>query len=134
MVKSYNNLHDKIEIICPIHGLFQQIAKVHRYGSGCPKCSISGFDLNKAGILYYILIDGRYYKIGITNKSIKERFQSDKIDIKIIKEWYYEDGEECYNMEQYYLKEFEWAKAKNVNILNGGNSELFRYDILNLDY
>jgi hypothetical protein len=38
-------------------------------------------------------------------------------------------------MEQYYLKEFEWAKVNNVNILaKGGNAELFDRDILCLDF
>lgn len=34
----YSNLRDKITIICPIHGEFQQQAGNHRNGSGCPYC------------------------------------------------------------------------------------------------
>ena len=132
---NYVNNNSIVDIICPKHGLFQQKPKTHISGSGCSLCSDSGFNKSKPGILYYILIDGKYYKIGITNKSIKERFISDSNDIKIIKEWYYDDGEECYNMEQYYLKEFEWAQIKNRNILaKGGNTEIFDRDILCLDF
>ena len=131
----YVNNTSIVDIICPKHGLFQQQPRTHISGSGCSGCSDSGFNKYKPGILYYILIDGKYYKIGITNKSIKERFTKDFDRIKVIKEWYYDDGEECYNMEQYYLKEFEWAKVNNVNILaKGGNTELFDRDILNLDF
>jgi len=47
--KKHNNYYDyslvkyvdgreKIKIICPIHGEFEQIAKTHLYGSKCPKC------------------------------------------------------------------------------------------------
>ena len=128
------NYSNHYPIICKEHGVFHQHLGNHKNSkSGCPKCSTFGFQFDKSGILYYILIDGKYYKIGITNKSIKERFTKDFDRIKVIKEWYYDDGEECYNMEQYYLKEFEWAKVNNVNILKNGNTELFDRDILCLD-
>lgn len=34
----YTNVSDKINIICPIHGLFEQIARDHLDGHGCRKC------------------------------------------------------------------------------------------------
>lgn len=36
----FKNLHDKIDIICPKHGLFKQIAYDHLDGHGCNKCVI----------------------------------------------------------------------------------------------
>jgi len=38
----YKDIKSKIKIICPIHGMFEQIAENH-YNHGCPKC---GFELN----------------------------------------------------------------------------------------
>ena len=38
---SFKNLHEKVEIICPIHGFFKQIAQDHINGHGCPKCNMS---------------------------------------------------------------------------------------------
>ena len=35
----YNNMHTKIKIICPIHGLFEQYPHVHLSGCGCPRCT-----------------------------------------------------------------------------------------------
>lgn len=35
----YKGRRKKIEIICPIHGSFWQLAMVHIKGCGCPKCS-----------------------------------------------------------------------------------------------
>ena len=36
----YNGIHNNVTIICPIHGEFEQIAKIHVHrGSGCPTCS-----------------------------------------------------------------------------------------------
>ena len=35
----YKSKEGKVDIICPIHGVFSQTAKLHINGSGCPKCS-----------------------------------------------------------------------------------------------
>lgn len=35
----YKNNSTKVKIICPIHGVFEQIPYVHLKPSGCPKCS-----------------------------------------------------------------------------------------------
>lgn len=35
----YKNKETKVEIICPIHGVFHQQPNLHLMGSGCPKCS-----------------------------------------------------------------------------------------------
>ena len=41
----YVNNHTKVCIICPIHGEFWQMPKLHLKGSGCPKCAaIKGGD------------------------------------------------------------------------------------------
>ena len=37
----YNGYYNKIKIICPIHGEFEQIAYDHIQGKGCPKCKLS---------------------------------------------------------------------------------------------
>ena len=36
---NYNGLDKKVDIICPIHGIFHQIPKSHRNGTNCPRCS-----------------------------------------------------------------------------------------------
>lgn len=40
LVEYKNNL-SKIKIICPIHGVFEQISKLHKNGCGCPICNDS---------------------------------------------------------------------------------------------
>ena len=35
---NYTNAHVKVEIICPIHGIFLQKPNQHLMGNGCPKC------------------------------------------------------------------------------------------------
>lgn len=38
---TYNKVADKVTIICPIHGKFEQTMNNHLRGQGCPKCSQS---------------------------------------------------------------------------------------------
>lgn len=40
---NYISSRSKVEIICPIHGLFLQTANSHLNGRGCPKCSSQRF-------------------------------------------------------------------------------------------
>lgn len=40
----YNGIYKKVKIICPIHGEFEQIARVHYNGHGCPKCQHSSLE------------------------------------------------------------------------------------------
>lgn len=35
----FENLHEKVEIICPVHGAFIQEANNHLRGQDCPKCT-----------------------------------------------------------------------------------------------
>lgn len=37
---TFNKVTDKITIICPIHGEFEQVARQHYRGQGCPKCGV----------------------------------------------------------------------------------------------
>lgn len=41
----YENSHTKIKIICPLHGVFNQIAYSHLAGIGCSSCSSSKGEL-----------------------------------------------------------------------------------------
>ena len=84
-------------------------------GHGCPKCAKTGFNPKKPAILYYISVSPpkglikfkeangllpikEIFKIGITNRSVKERFTNEELQrIRVIKEEYFEDGQEAYN-------------------------------------
>ena len=100
-------------------------------GSGCQGCVSSGFNMWLPAILYYLSINnGEAYKIGITNRSIKERFcNEDLAKITVISETSYELGKEAYDEEQKILKEYSMYKYKGKNLLRSGNSELFEKDI-----
>jgi hypothetical protein len=82
-VKRHGNLYDysetvyktikiKVDIRCPIHGIFRQNPGSHTQGQGCPACAISGYASNKPGIIY-VLTSDKLTKVGISNKSGKSR-------------------------------------------------------------
>jgi predicted nucleic acid-binding Zn-ribbon protein len=43
---TYTNAHEKMRIVCPIHGEFWMRPYAHLNGQGCPKCSHRGYKYN----------------------------------------------------------------------------------------
>lgn len=43
----YKNCRTKVKIICPVHGVFEQIAETHINGCGCLKCKVDNMFSNK---------------------------------------------------------------------------------------
>lgn len=132
----YKTMSTKVVITCKIHGNFTQTATHHMQGHGCPTCAKAGFDQTKPAILYYLSIDnGQAYKIGITNRTVKQRFLAkDQDKIKIVKTWYYENGTDALNEETRILKEFKQYRYTGLPLLSGTKtSEMFYKDILLLD-
>jgi Zn finger protein HypA/HybF involved in hydrogenase expression len=135
LVGEYIKTQEKSLFECLVCG-YQWPAKpgnVLYNNSGCPCCSTGGFDINKPGILYYIKIryeDQEYYKIGITNKSVQERFTKSELEmIEVISETIFENGFEAYQKEQEILKIFGDYRYAGVQLLKSGNTEIFSIDI-----
>ena len=127
-----------VTIICPLHGEFKQTPHDHiSKQAGCPKCSVYGFKKDKPAILYYIKItkdNEEYYKIGVTNNSLKTRFKKDMKYITTIKIKSFGTGEEAYLEEQSIIKKYYASRYTGKCILStNGNTELFTKDVLNLD-
>lgn len=140
--EDYINRHTKIRIGCPHHGIFKQAPSSHLQGHGCQKCST---EINKfkkrlssenPATLYYIKIlknEDAFYKIGVTTKSIKERFKKEFLDIFIIASWEYDHEKDAYRKEQEIINYFRQFKIKYKILKGHGNSEIFSKDILGLD-
>lgn len=133
----YTRAKNKITIICPVHGEFEQTPDSHLYGRGCPKCAKYGFDPSKPAYLYYLKIttdDNQIlYKIGITNRTVNERFQiADLQKIEIIKQKLYEVGQDALDWENKLKQQFNNYRYVGPNILKDGNTELFTEDIISL--
>lgn len=87
----FDSLKDYIDIICPTHGSFKQIANNHITGNGCKECFIllSGWtrsnfkkrceEYSKGFGTFYIIhcfnTSESFYKVGITSKSVEERYK-----------------------------------------------------------
>ncbi len=134
----YKTSMDKVTIICPVHGDFEQTPNSHVSGSGCPECRCTGFNMNGSGILYYLKIttaeEQSLYKIGITNRSVEQRFSLRdlrRIEIVSLKE--FENGKDAYDEEQRILKQYKRYQYKGPDVLKDGNTELFTEDVLKLD-
>jgi hypothetical protein len=137
---NYVNARTYVTIICPDHGPFSQVPDSHLGDSGCPDCADYGFNPSEPASLYYIAIatdDGdTRYKIGITNRTVEERFRGpDFARIRIVKIWRYAIGRSAAEREAEILRQYAGDKYHGPDILEvyGGNTELFTHDILGLD-
>ena len=130
----YNKSRNYLDVLCNIdgHGVFSVIANNHLHGQGCPSCNIGGFKMNSPAIIYYLSINnGQAFKIGITNRSVKERFtKKDYKKIQILHQIHYKTGRSAYDEEQRILKEYIMYKYNGEKLLDSGNTELFSRNIL----
>jgi hypothetical protein len=73
------------------------------------------------------------YKIGITNRTIEERFSGEMDSISVITQWHFLKGIDALNREREILKQYLAFQYQGEPILSSGNTELFDSDILELD-
>lgn len=90
LIKIYKNNKEKIDIICPKHGVFSQVINSHMNGHGCPSCKNenNGWtrikfkkhcikNNNGLGTFYVIKCfneNEEFYKFGITSRPVKQRY------------------------------------------------------------
>ena len=137
----YTHIHNKVTIICNIHGEFKQQAASHLNGNGCPQCAGERTNYQrykgKKSTLYYVKI-GEYFKIGLTQSTISKRFYKEfnnNIDIELINEWVFEDGWEAYLIEQEILiatKNLQVDYDDLEGLLKDGKTEVRKTDIINV--
>lgn len=135
----YVSAHNKVGCTCVACGnKWRSTPNNLRQGRGCPSCARTGFDPNKPGMLYYLRIqddNNTYWKIGITNLSLKQRFRpKDREKITVLNTIYFQHGLTAYTCEQNILKLYKDYKVGNIDILHAGNTELFRKDVLQMDH
>lgn len=137
----YSSAKDKLTIICPVHGEFEQLASGHLSGYGCKECTSYGkgrVPTDKPCSLYYLhLPDLGYYKIGITSLDIRHRyrtkFDTEQFEIVFVKT--YSSGKDAFDEEQRLLKQYDSLKYKgSTKILKSGNTEIFTEDIFKGNY
>lgn len=96
------------------------------------KCSCqnktNNFDKTKPAWLYFVSFvyqDHTYYKIGITNRSVKRRYGSQwkALQMTLIWQKEFEKGEDALNLEKLILSKYKQYKV-NPNCLKAGNTEV----------
>lgn len=94
--------------------------------TGCPSCANSGFDKTKPAILYLFKYKN-YYKLGISNRTLKARYVYDNInEFEIIFIKKYEIGAKAELMERKLKKRYNNLRVVVPGLLkSGGNTELF---------
>lgn len=133
LTSDFKHIKDKLLIKCNnCNNEYKQVAFSITRGIGCPYCNKHGFNNNLPGILYYIKIDD-VYKIGITNRTVAERFQGEMNKIKIIKTFYFDKGIEARLKEKEIKNKYKEFKYVGVKKLKSGHTEMFNKDILILD-
>lgn len=86
-------------------------------------------------ILYYIKLND-YHKIGITTRTVKERYRGLLLDsdtsFEILNEWVFKDGIQAAYIEQEILSNIKDEDRTDIKLLKNGNSEIFskKYDKL----
>ena len=108
------------------------------HGRGCPICCTAGFKYDIPATLYYLVVKHcgqTLYKIGVTNRTVSERFCNTDLDkITVLRTLEFDTGQKAFDLEQYYLHLFQDCRYKGEDVLkSGGNTELFTNDILGLD-
>ena len=112
----YENNKTKIDILCKIHGIFQQQPTHHLRGHGCPKCQV-----NNQNTLYLLRCKRtNLVKIGITN-SIHRRVPEIGDFLEIIHIFYCDNPRE---IEHYLHKKYQQYNVYNT-LMRGGNTEFF---------
>jgi len=145
--KIYKNQLSRIDIICPVHGVFTRSVHNHNNGSQCVECRtleliedgtwIGGYcdslfenhpeiALEK-GYIYYFKI-GNMYKIGITRQNVEKRVSAlkhrSRKDVMVL---------DCIEMtigEAYRLEQAILEKYKENRVYRRWSTELFDCDIL----
>jgi hypothetical protein len=135
---NYEKSYKKINILCPIHGIYEQTPNSHLRGSGCLACArVGGLNdtlferhpelKNNQATLYLVKLESIhevFYKIGITQKNIHNRFNSIKeYNMSIISQLQ-TSLYDAFCKEQQFLK--DWNKYKyEPTIKFGGHTECF---------
>ena len=128
----YLNSKTNINILCnKCDSLFPQAPNNHLNGSGCPSCQ-GWIDMSKPAICYYVkLVNENLYKIGVTSKTVEERFSKDKnIDIEVINKWLFDTAIEAFVFERRILSKHNKFRYNGDKVLSSGNTELFIKNIL----
>ena len=138
MTGDYINTFTKTEFTCFEGHSWDAAPYSVMRGNGCPDCSNYGFDPSSTAILYYLRVTPHnadaLYKIGITNRTVEDRFSNDDLNkIDVVRTWGFDTGSDARDCETNILAKYGDHKYQGPNVLDSGNTELFTRDVMGLD-
>ena len=137
----YVDYRAKLTVTCKLHGDFSHRAEQHFNCNGCPRCSLekySGYTADDferlcknrsgKGILYVVRLYSdteSFYKVGITSRSVSDRFGKVKIPYKIeVIKTVKGEPSAIYNLEKQAHRELRCKSYKPKNTF-AGHTECF---------
>lgn len=130
----------KVEIICEEHGPFWLTPNHHLHGVGCAKCGYVNTQRRsefvklcekqeRKATLYFVQItlgDESFHKLGITSRTIKERFRPEKIPFTVLDSLTSIDAGWIWDLEKQLLQHFRQYFFK-PKISFAGETECFLF-------
>lgn len=132
----YTGNKNRVQIICPTHGVFEQIAQQHlQYG--CDKCArdLSAIERYKdTPTKFYSFKYNDLYKIGVTTReTVKQRYEREQVDwdkVSELVEVQFDGFVDAYMLEQFLLNEYVQYKYQGTTIFKyTKNTEVFTENI-----
>jgi len=136
LLSTYKNANAKLDLECDKGHRYKACWGSFSQGRRCPRCASYGFNPDKPGSLYYVRFDHNgkaFYKIGITNRTIAERFCGEPTPYTVIMETRYLFGYLAAELERDILANHKRHQYQGDCFLVSGNTELFTKDVLRLD-
>ena len=141
MFKDYHGGSSKVLIRCKDHGEFEQTAREHLAGNGCPDCGriIGGYGASdyeklcpEGSKVYLMLLQDEsemFYKIGISKEVHNRIRRLEKLSgykVKLLSEMYHEDARKIWHLENDLHNLFHYFKYK-PKVDFKGKTECFSY-------
>lgn len=114
----YHNCSDKVDIICPKHGVFQQGPSYHLFGYGCPKCGVT---ISKKENEIYEFCKNYFPNTEQSNRTIIAPYEIDiyipelKIGIEYNGLMWHSDKYK--DDKKYHLKKLDEANKKGIKLI-----------------
>jgi ribosomal protein S27E len=137
LLDEYKRGRSYLKFICPRGHHHQMSWDSFNQGNRCRLCAGCGYSPSRPGRLYYLRFDvgdGKVlWKIGITNRTIAERFEAEKTPYTVLSDELWEDGRIALMWEKAILEAHKAHQYKGPKVLIAGNTECFTIDVLGRD-
>lgn len=135
--KEYIKAIKPLQIRCSKGHKFEMSFTFFKLKQRCPLCSVTGFKFEQPGSIYYIkiLLNGeKYYKIGITNKPIRQRVKNIHCSATILWAEEFLIGRFAFEKEQQIIKKYSKYLLPDCSLdIKSGHTETFTKDVLKKD-